>query len=117
MTQNPVSRRTFVAAAGAAAGLTALGLPKPRALWAAPPPTSPVVMARCETYDLADVAKCLTMMMDQLGGLDKLVGGKTVGVKVNLAGVSREPVRGLSAGRTYQVHPTVVHALVIALDR
>jgi len=59
----------------------------------------------------------LARMMDQLGGLDSLVGGKTVGVKVNLSGGSREPFRGLSAGRTYQVHPSIVHALAIVLDR
>src|SRR5437867_9371834 len=99
--QVPVSRRTFVRAAGAAAGLTALGLTESQVRGATRPPTSPVVLARCDTYELGDVAKCLATMMDQLGGLERLVVGKTVGVKVNLAGVSREPVRGLSAGRTY----------------
>jgi uncharacterized protein (DUF362 family) len=113
----PVSRRAFVRAAGAAAGLTALGLTESQVRGAARPPTSPVVLARCDTYELGDVAKCLATMMEQLGGLERLVVGKTVGVKVNLAGVSREPVRGLSPGRTYQVHPSVVHALVIVLDR
>src|SRR6266581_3894326 len=53
-----------------------------------------------------------------LGGLDRLVAGKTVGVKVNVTGSGAGvPVRGLSAGRTYQVHPSVVHALAINLDR
>src|SRR5438552_5317266 len=110
-----LSRRAFVGSA--TAGVTALGLLGPRAMWAAPAPTSPVVLARCETYDLGDLAKCLALAMDQLGGLDSLVVGKTVGVKVNVAGGSRESFRGLSAGRTYQVHPSLVYALAIVLDR
>jgi uncharacterized protein (DUF362 family) len=56
-------------------------------------------------------------MIDQLGGLDSLVAGKTVAVKVNVSGGSRDPFLGLSAGRTYQVHPSVIHALAIVLDR
>jgi uncharacterized protein (DUF362 family) len=56
-------------------------------------------------------------MMDQLGGLDSLVADKTIGVKVNVSGGTRNPYQGLPAGRTYQVHPGVVHALAIILDR
>lgn len=114
MGSDRVSRRTFV---GAAASLAAIGLTKPRTLWAAPPPSSPVALARCESYELGDVVKSLAAMMEQLGGLESLVTGKTVGVKVNVSGGSSQPFRGLPAGRTYQVHPGVVHALVVALDR
>jgi len=56
-------------------------------------------------------------MMDQLGGIGGLVAGKTVGVKVNISGGSREPFLGRAAGRTYQVHPAVVLALAHILDR
>lgn len=114
MIEDRLSRRTFVAAA---AGLGALGLAKPSALWAAQPPSSPVALGRCETYEPGDVAKCLAAMMEQLGGLESLVAAKTVGVKINVSGGSSAPFRGLSAGRTYQVHPVVVHALAAALDR
>ena len=51
----------------AAVSRTALGLTKPRGLWAAPSPSSPVALARCETYEISDVSKCLAAMMDQLG--------------------------------------------------
>src|SRR5438046_9930496 len=115
MIDDRLSRRAFVGSARA--GVTALGLLGPVAMLAAPAPTSPVVLARCETYDLGDVVKCLALAMDQLGGLDSLVAGKTVGVKVNVAGGSRESFRGLSAGRTYQVHPSLVYALAIVLAR
>ena len=114
MIGNRVSRRTFV---WSAASLTAFGLIKPPAPWAGRAPTSPVVLARCDTYEIADLAKCLAAVMDQLGGLNSLVAGKTVGVKVNVSGGSRDAFRELSAGRTYQVHPSVVLALAIVLDR
>ena len=117
MTREHVSRRTFVRSAAATASLAALGLPKPPALWAAVPPTSPVALARCEAYELANLTNCLATMMDQLGGVGSLVAGKTVGVKINISGGSREPFRGLPAGRTYQVHPAVVYALALVLDR
>jgi uncharacterized protein (DUF362 family) len=117
MIREHVSRRTFVRSAAAAAGLAALGLPRPKELWAARAPTSPVALARCETYDLPDLTKCLATMLDQLGGVGSLVAGKTVGVKLNISGGSRQPFLGLPAGRTYQVHPAVVYALALVLDR
>ena len=63
MIDDRLSRRAFVGSA--TAGVTALGLLGPRAMWAAPAPTSPVVLARCETYDLGDLVKCLALAMDQ----------------------------------------------------
>jgi uncharacterized protein (DUF362 family) len=116
MIRDRISRRALLGGA-AAASLVTLGLPARRTLWAAPPPTSPVVLGRCQTYDLGDVVTCLGVMIGQLGGLDSLVAGKTVAVKVNVSGGSRDPFLGLSAGRTYQVHPSVVHALALVLDR
>jgi uncharacterized protein (DUF362 family) len=56
-------------------------------------------------------------MMDQLGGLAKLVTGKTVAVKVNLTGNVREPAVGLPPGRTYHVHRNMVMAFATLLDR
>jgi uncharacterized protein (DUF362 family) len=89
-----------------------------RPLRAAPPrPTAPVSIARCESYDLEGVLQRLTTMMDQLGGIEKLVAGKTVAVKVNLTGNVREPALGLPGGRTYHVHPNVVLATAALLDR
>jgi len=56
-------------------------------------------------------------LADQLGGLGGLVAGKTVAVKVNLTGHPRQEALGLPAGRTYQVHPDVVLATALLLDR
>jgi uncharacterized protein (DUF362 family) len=56
-------------------------------------------------------------MMDQLGGLRKLVGGKSVCMKVNLTGDPHEKVLGLSASRTYQTHPHVVLAAATLFEQ
>jgi uncharacterized protein (DUF362 family) len=56
-------------------------------------------------------------MASQLGGLAKLVSGKTVAVKVNLTGNPKQPALGLPASRTYHVHPDVVLATATLLDR
>jgi uncharacterized protein (DUF362 family) len=56
-------------------------------------------------------------MMDQLGGLAKLVSGKTVVVKVNLTGSPVQPACGLPPRRTYHTHPDVILAVASLLDR
>src|SRR5262249_5746982 len=43
-------------------------------------PTWPVAVARCKSYDLNALLREMQTMMDQLGGLSKLVAGKTVTV-------------------------------------
>ena len=69
-----------------AAGLAAFGggmLPRPaRAVEA---PASPVALARCPSYD-AELLPALAKMFDQIGGLGRLVKGKTVAIKINLTG-------------------------------
>src|SRR6516162_6838256 len=49
-------------------------------------PASRVAVARCKTYDPAELAPAMKRMFDQLGGLGRLVAGKTVAIKVNLTG-------------------------------
>src|SRR5205085_6418874 len=81
------------------------------------PPTAPVSIGRCPSYDFEPLLERLTTMMDQIGGLGKRVAGKTVAVKVNLTGNARQGAVGLSAGRTYQVHPNMVLATATLLDK
>ncbi|HVS39504.1 MAG TPA: DUF362 domain-containing protein [Gemmataceae bacterium] len=117
MRHNP-TRRQFLQGAAALAGASALGLLRPGRLLAGPKnPTSPVSIARCRSYDPDDVLGRLNSMADQLGGLGKLVSGKTVAVKVNLTGDVRQKAVGLPSGRTYHVHPNVVLAAATLLDR
>jgi uncharacterized protein (DUF362 family) len=109
------NRRQFLKVAAGAPFLARL-VPAPLRA-AAAKPSSPVSIARCRAYDLNVLLRELQTMMDQLGGLSKLVAGKTVAVKVNLTGNPRQPALGLPASRTYQVHPSVVLATAQLLDR
>ena len=112
------TRRDFLKGAGATAGYSLLAPLLGRPLHAAAAkPSSPVSIARCRAYDLDTLLPRLQTMMDQLGGLGKLVAGKTVAVKVNLTGNVRQPALGLPAGRTYHVHPNMVLAVAALLDR
>ncbi len=112
------SRRQFLKTAGVAAGASILNPWWADTLLAAgKKPSAPVSIARCQTYDLATLCTQIGTLFDQLGGIDRLVGGKTVAVKVNLTGSPGQPALGLAAGRTYQIHPNVVLATATLLDR
>lgn len=108
-----VTRRRFVASAtGAAAGL---GLsrfaPPARAARAAT-----VAVAKCASYG-AELVPTLDRMLDQLGGLGRLVAGRTVAVKLNLTGAPSIRLGHLPAGRAHWVDPRVVGAVVHLVDR
>jgi len=80
----PCSRRDWLrrtAAAVPAAWLAASPLGR-----AAAAPAQPVAVARCKTYESAELIAALNTMFDQLGGLGRLVAGKTVAIKINLTG-------------------------------
>ena len=76
-------------------------------------PSLPVAIRRCETYQPQLVRRKIDEALDMLGGIDKLVRGKTVTIKLNLTGGSRL-LGGLPAYRTYHVHPHMVAALCAA---
>ena len=91
------------------AAVTAAGLAgKARAASA---PSSPVAVARCQAYD-ASVLPAMRKMFDQIGGIGKLVSGKTVAVKICMT----NPVRGRTGFRpawyTRWSHPAVIQAAV-----
>jgi uncharacterized protein (DUF362 family) len=95
----------------------ALGaIPASRFASAAPAPAAPVALARCDSYG-PDVLTALTRMFDQLGGLGRLVSGKTVAVKLNLTGTPDGRLGYLPVGRTTWTHPTVIAAAVHLLGR
>jgi uncharacterized protein (DUF362 family) len=74
-----LSRRELLAA-GTTAALT---LPEIMRA-SAPAPASPVAIVRCRDY--SSFRGQLATAFDQIGGIDKLVRGKTVAVKLNLTG-------------------------------
>jgi uncharacterized protein (DUF362 family) len=74
-----LTRRDFVAAGTTA--VAALGLP---VLSKASAPASKVAIVRCRAY--SDYSQQLSSAFNQLGGIEQLVRGKTVALKLNLTG-------------------------------
>lgn len=99
--RDTLTRRQLLAASGL--GLAALGRTTPALAAAAP--AAPVSVAKCAGYE-AGLAAVLSRQFDQIGGLAKLVGGKTVAVKLNLTGGGR--LGSYTPGQTHWVHPTLV---------
>jgi uncharacterized protein (DUF362 family) len=73
-------------------------------------PAGPVAVARCKTYDAAELVPTLQKMFDQLGGLGKLVRNKTVAIKINLTGAPTYRVGYLPLEDTHYTHPHVIAA-------
>jgi len=110
MVGKEINRRHFLTGL-AASSLT--GLARPAGLRAAP--TAPVAVARCPDFSL--YLETLSKMLDQLGGLGKLVKGKTVTVKVNLTGQWYYRLGFLPAGRAHWNHERTIGATVHLLDK
>jgi uncharacterized protein (DUF362 family) len=123
-----MTRRQWLARGTAVAGLWALGdwhnrlnaddtpIAAHMPNRAAAAPSRPVAVQRCESYEPTLVRQKLDAALDGIGGVGRLVQGKTVTVKINMTGPARE-VDGLPASRTYHVHPNLVAALCAVLDR
>jgi len=80
------------------------------------PPTAPVAVARCRAYGPA-VLPALETMFDQLGGLERLVKGKTVAVKLNLTGMATDRLEYMPVESTHWVHPQVIGATMHLLGK
>ena len=115
------TRREVLAKGAALVGLAATGgfraagaavLAQPEAK---PAPSLPVAIGRCASYEPQVVAAQLGKALDSIGGIEKLVAGKTVTIKLNLTGGPRRKLGGLPAHRTYHVHPNFVAAACGAL--
>lgn len=119
MSAEITTRRELLQRAGIFAAATAFGglLTEAHSQEKVTAPTAPVALARCDNYDLPQLTQQMGVMLDQVGGLKKLVSGKTVAVKVNLTGSPINRALGLPAGRTIHTHPNVVLALATLLDR
>jgi uncharacterized protein (DUF362 family) len=74
------------------------------------PPAAPVAIARANGYD-GDLTAVLSTMFDQLGGLGRLVRGKTVTIKLNLTGLPAQRFQGKPPGVTHYTHPKVAGAV------
>jgi len=96
--------KTTSAVAGACLAGSRLGT-------AAVAPTARVAVARCSSYG-AELLPTLSVMFDQLGGLGRIVKGKTVAIKVNLTGMPSYRVGYLPLGDTHYTSPQVIAATV-----
>jgi uncharacterized protein (DUF362 family) len=110
-----IGRRAVIQGLGASA--LGLYLPSTQLLAsAAAAPTAPVAVGKCSTYG-SEMVTTLARMFDQLGGLQKLVSGKTVAVKINVTGGTSDRFHGIAQGETYWVHPQVVSATIHLLGK
>ncbi|MBI5960189.1 MAG: DUF362 domain-containing protein [Chloroflexi bacterium] len=77
-----------------------------------------VAIGRADSYDEALIRERVFTMIEQLGGLDDVVKpGDSVAIKTNLTGgVSFERVLNAPATESYITHPSVVRALVEAVQ-
>jgi uncharacterized protein (DUF362 family) len=107
------SRREFLTAMGMAAGSYML---RPGLLRAQAAPANRVAVGLCPQYD-RNVVNVLATMFDQLGGLESLVRGKTVAIKINLTGTATDRLYYLAPEMTHWVHPQVLWALIHLLDK
>ncbi len=105
-----LTRRQFLAGT-AALGVGAIGrVPFARAA------ASTVSVAKCDTYG-PELVATLDRMFDQIGGLGRLVKGRTVAIKLNMTGPSTVRLGLLPPGQAHWVHPRVIGAVVHLMDR
>jgi uncharacterized protein (DUF362 family) len=100
-----MNRREMLALLGGAAAARAAQAPAP-----------PVAVARCQAYD-DSLIPVLSKMFDQIGGLERLVKGKTVTIKLNLTGSPGLRVEGRPPGVTHYSHPRTALAMAHLIGR
>jgi len=98
-------RQWLVAASGASFAGTVLAAP-----------ASPVAVAKCPSYG-SGVLPLMRKMFDQLGGIGKLVAGKTVAIKINMANPLRDRTGYRPAWFSRWSHPDVIGAAVTLLGQ
>jgi uncharacterized protein (DUF362 family) len=105
------TRRDLLKAASAGALLAG-------ARWArAATPAEPVAIARCKTYDPAELMPAMARMFDQIGGLGRIVKGKTVAVKINMTGAYTYRLGYAPLGDSHYTHPAVIAAAVSLMGK
>ena len=106
-----ISRREFLGVAGMAVGAH---FARPALASALKAPASRVAIGRCQQYN-RQVTDVMATMFDQLGGLEKLVGGKTVAIKLNMTGPTDNKLGSMPNQMTHWVHPQVIGSLISLL--
>jgi len=104
------TRRQWLAAAAGAA------LVRPFVATATANPTPRVAIGKCPDYG-PELLPTMQRMFDQLGGLERLVKGKTVAIKVNMTGDTNIRLGHAPAEDTHYTHPRVIAATVHLMGR
>jgi uncharacterized protein (DUF362 family) len=107
------SRRQFLGAMGMAAGAY---MARPAMASAVQGSASRVAIGVCPEYN-RQVGEVLSTMFDQLGGLEGLVQGKTVAIKLNMTGPTSDKLNSMPNQMTHWVHPQVIGSLVSLLGK
>jgi uncharacterized protein (DUF362 family) len=107
------SRREFLGVMGMAAGAY---VALPSLLRTQSSPANPAAVGICYEYNQS-VTDALATMFDQLGGLEPLVRGKTVAIKLNLTGTATDRLYYLAPEMTHWVHPQVIWSTVHLLGK
>ncbi|HOL73071.1 MAG TPA: DUF362 domain-containing protein [Bryobacteraceae bacterium] len=103
-----ITRRELLAGLGAA-----LAVKQPARAAA---PASPVAVAKCKSYG-SELLPTLERMFDQLGGMGRLVKGKTVTIKINLTGDVNYRLGYRPAELAHWTHPRVTAAVTHLLGK
>ena len=109
------SRRQFLKTAAASTASAAAWLAAPLSIFGAAPAT-PVAVSKCDSYG-PELIPALDRMFDQLGGLGRIVKGKTVAIKINLTGAPTYRVGYLPCEDTHYTHPRVIGAVCYLMAR
>jgi uncharacterized protein (DUF362 family) len=112
-THHHYTRRDWIRQASAAAGFALAGSPLARA----DAPAAPVAVARCKTYQPAELLAAMGKMFDQIGGLGRLVSGKTVGIKINLTGAPTYRLGYAALEDTHYTHPGPIAATAFLMAK
>lgn len=107
------SRREFLGAAGMALGAQ---MARPARASALRTPASRVAIGQCQEYN-RQVTDVLATLFNQLGGIEKLVNGKTVAIKLNLTGTPKDRLNTMPMQMTHWVHPQVIGSVVTLLGQ
>jgi uncharacterized protein (DUF362 family) len=109
------SRRAFLSQT--ATGISGAWLAGGSFARAAQAPAAPVAVSRARTYEPNQLLPTMQQMFDRLGGLERLVKGKTVAIKINLTGAPTYRVGYLPLEDTHYTHPHVIAAAVHLMGR
>jgi len=80
-----------------------------------PAPSAPVAITRCRNYE-AELAPALRTVFDRIGGLGRIVKGKTVAIKLNLNGGPTSRLGYLPLGDSHWPHPNLIAATIRLMD-